>query len=75
MAKLRTLKTVEAVVKRLGGLSRVAQMTGRGETAIYNWLATGRMPPNFYDGMIEELEQRGATAPAALWGQRELTAA
>jgi hypothetical protein len=62
------LSTIEGVIDILGGVDAVARMTGRGETAVYNWRADGRFPASLYVAMTDRLP-RGVTAPAELWGQ------
>ncbi len=70
-----TLHTVEEIIVQLGGIHEVARLVERGDTAIYNWLANRRMPPDHYKVMIDALAAKGLTAPSHLWGQRDLVAA
>jgi hypothetical protein len=65
----RTLTTIDGVINILGGIAAVADMTGRGETAVHNWRKADRFPASLYLKMIRRLERRGVTAKAALWGQ------
>lgn len=67
---MATLNTIEGVIDILGGVAAVARLTGRGETAVYNWLACRRFPATLYDMMIKQLP-RGVTAPPELWGQEK----
>jgi hypothetical protein len=67
---MATLNTVQGVIDILGGVAAVARLTGRGETAVYNWLADRRFPASLYVVMNEHLPE-GVIANAALWGQEK----
>ena len=67
---MATHNTVQDVITELGGVNAVARLTGRGETAVYNWLADRRFPASLYAMMIKQLP-RGMSAPASLWGQEK----
>jgi hypothetical protein len=67
---MATLNTVQGVIDILGGVAAVARLTGRGETAVYNWLADRRFPARLYDLMTDQLPE-GVIANAALWGQEK----
>ena len=63
--------SVTAVITELGGIAAVAKLTGRGTTAVHNWVAVGRFSARVFLVMTKALAREGATAPAALWGQEE----
>jgi hypothetical protein len=67
--RLRTLNTFEQVFTKLGGVYAIAELTGRGRTAVQNWRAWQQFPAPLYDLMMKRLRKRGCRAPAALWGQ------
>lgn len=67
---MATLNTIVGVIDILGGVAAVARLTGRGETAVYNWLAYRRFPANLYVVMTGHLPE-GVTASAELWGQEK----
>lgn len=65
MAQL--LLTTGDVIEKLGGPSRVAEITGRGYTAVSNWKARGTFPPGTYLSMQGALKVAGFDAPPHLW--------
>lgn len=62
------LLSTDDVIEALGGTQAVARLTGRGDTAPYNWRYHARFPPNTYLALITALAARGLHAPAWLWG-------
>jgi hypothetical protein len=68
--QLRHLKTFDAVVEALGGKAEVGRICENQDTAaVCNWKRRrSRFPTKYYRVMIEELQERGATAPDKLWG-------
>jgi hypothetical protein len=67
---MKRLRTADQVIKRLGGLDKVADMTVTELKSAYNWPRCGAFPSATHDVMTRALKRRGYTAPAALWGQR-----
>ncbi|HWP88360.1 MAG TPA: hypothetical protein VNM70_10805 [Burkholderiales bacterium] len=67
----RHLRSARHVIGALGGIGAVAELTGSLRTAVHNWRAAKRFPASVYKVMTEALAERGATAPAALWSQKE----
>jgi len=65
----RHLDTVDDVIDAIGGSSAIAQLTGRGRTAVSNWRSWERFPACLHALMTEALLQRGCVASPALWGQ------
>jgi len=72
--QLKTLTTVNRVIRQLGGTAAVARLTGCGVTAVCNWRARGRFPTRFYALMTGELCARGFIARPQLWGQQGASA-
>lgn len=67
-----SLETAEAVVRALGGPTKVARLTGRSPQQVWNWKKKeGRFPGAFFLLMTHELAAIGKRAPASLWGQVE----
>ena len=65
--KTRTLSTVDAVVKKLGGCAATARITGRKMAAVSNWCAVNRFPARSYLLITEALKKHKCRAPASLW--------
>lgn len=61
------LTTTSEVVDALGGTRAVAALTGRTGTAVSNWKARRRFPPETYVLLSHELLNLGLQAPARLW--------
>ena len=68
---MRRLATFDDVIRKLGGVPKVAQLTKRNTQAVWNWRARGRFPTVLYFVMLEELEANGYTAMRWLWGFEE----
>ena len=64
---MRKLATYDDVIKKLGGVHDVAELTKRIPQAVFNWRSRGRFPTTLYFVMVEELERRGYTASRHLW--------
>lgn len=64
---LAMLDTAAEVIERLGGLSRVGELTGSRYTAVGNWKAAGAFPPRTYLVLTCALRDRGFEAPISLW--------
>lgn len=58
-------------MKELGGIPATAILTGADYKAAFNWKSAGKFPSRFFLVMSQELERRGFTAPASLWGMVE----
>lgn len=61
--------TAKQIVEVLGGVEAVADLTGVGKTAVYNWLAANAFPPRFFHLMRGRLRRQKRLAPPELWGQ------
>lgn len=65
------LTNIDDVIRALGGLKEVAELTGRRSgSAVPMWRQRGAFPSNTYAVMIVALQERGKTAPASLWGMK-----
>jgi hypothetical protein len=63
------IATYDEVVAVLGGVTRVARLTGRSTAAVCNWRREyGTFPTKLYVLMTHELESRGFAADPMLWG-------
>lgn len=63
------LKTVEEVVRALGGNRQVAALTGRKSLhAVSMWKSRGTFPSNTLLIMQAALESQAKKAPSKLWG-------
>lgn len=69
------LESVEQVVEALGGPPAVAELTGRGVTAVYNWQSRGSFPPGTFVNMTAALKKKDHEAPMSLWRMDERTEA
>lgn len=67
----RVIQTADAVIDLLGGTSATARLVGRSNQAVSNWRGTGRLPPETFLVISAALSERGASAPASLWGIAE----
>jgi hypothetical protein len=59
------------VIFALGGMKAVCRLTGRKETAPYNWRKRDLFPPSTYLALTKALSERGLSAPAWLWGMED----
>ncbi len=64
------LQTPREVIKKLGGIKAVAELTGRKYSAAGNWNRGKRFPANTYRVLYMALLDRGFRAPASMWGQK-----
>jgi hypothetical protein len=65
---MRKLKTAKQVVRELGGLPRVCEITEANPKQAMNWPGRAKaFPARTYVVMQRALKRRGATAPARLW--------
>lgn len=65
------LTTTAAVMDALGGIDKVAELTGSGYKAAANWKAFPKFPSRTFVVMTAELERLGLRAPVSLWGMVE----
>ncbi len=62
-------KTMEAVITALGGVPKVAKLTGHKTNHIHNWTHdTRRFPAKTHPVMQAALTKAGYSAPGELWG-------
>ena len=61
------LSSPKAVIDALGGVDRVAQLTGRKYKTAWNWTTWSHFPANTYIVLTLALAQQRLTAPASLW--------
>ena len=64
----RELQTAGSVIDALGGTAATARLTDRKAQHVTNWRAAGRLPADTFLILSKELEARGLTAPAEVWG-------
>jgi hypothetical protein len=55
----RFANTFDDIVKKLGGVEAVADLTRRSTQAVFNWRMRGRFPTVLWFDITEELERRG----------------
>ena len=65
---MEELITTKQIIKKLGGVSVVAHMTGRSDGAAWNWTSFDRFPANTFVVIQGALAKENCTAPASLWG-------
>ncbi len=65
---MKTLSTAPEIIEVLGGITAVANLTGRQYKAAQNWKSFGRFPSNTYLTLHSALRERGCNAPPELWG-------
>jgi hypothetical protein len=68
------LISTKDVIDALGGISAVADLTGRKYSAASNWPNFTKFPANTYLVLTRALAARGLRAPASLWGMIEASA-
>lgn len=66
----RTLKSVAAVVKALGGPKAIAEWTGAGATSVSNWKTWGFIPPAWYYLFATKLAESGYEVDPWVFGFR-----
>jgi hypothetical protein len=64
----RTLQTVDQVIDKLGGTVRTSELAGVRPSQVSGWRSAKRLGTKSYLVLKQELETRGFTAPAKLWG-------
>jgi hypothetical protein len=73
---MKRLRTAEQVVRTLGGLGRVCELTGANSKQAWHWSGRkGTFPANTYVIMMRELNRLGYEAPARLWAMKVREAA
>lgn len=65
---VRSLTTANDVIDQLGGTTATARLTGRKAQHVTNWRKAKRLPADTFLILSKELEHRGLTAPAEVWG-------
>lgn len=60
------------VIDALGGIQATAELTGSSYKATANWKSFATFPANTYLVMTQALAGKGLSAPASLWGMREV---
>ena len=67
---MKQLRSVNTVIKALGGQDKVIELTGANRKQTWNWVKRfGAFPAKYHACMTEALSERGYTAPAKLWAQ------
>lgn len=61
------LTTVAAVFEALGGVSKVARLTGGTYRRVHNWKSFNRFPRNTYLVIADALAAQGKRANPSLW--------
>lgn len=65
------LTDTRQVIKALGGLKAVMELTGRNYNAAWHWTRKPTFPANTFVVMQQALAQQGKKAPASLWSQHD----
>jgi hypothetical protein len=61
------LRDHQAVVRKLGGVMKVAELFGFRHGAVTNWLARGHFPAETYPILRDALAEKGLEADEDLW--------
>jgi hypothetical protein len=69
--RMTEYRTVNEVVKALGGNQPVAVLTASTHKAVSNWRARNRLPSNTFLVIKTELVRLGVSAPDYLWSMRQ----
>ena len=68
---MKRLTTVNQVIKALGGIEKVRELTGANNKQSWNWTEKfGSFPSRYYACMTLALLRAGYQAPARLWAQK-----
>jgi len=67
MSELKTLETTAEIVEALGGIAKVAELTGRSYNAAANWVTAPTFPADTFVLLKAELRKLGFIAPPSLW--------
>lgn len=68
---MRNLQTVDAVIDELGGTVATSRLAGVRPSQVSGWRSAKRLGAKSFLVLRRELESRGYTAPARLWGIEE----
>lgn len=68
---MRTLHTVDDVIKELGGTVKASRVAGVHPSQISDWRNKKRLGAKTYVAIQQELTRLGFQAPASLWGMVE----
>jgi hypothetical protein len=63
----KQLLTTGDVIDALGGTEKVAEITRRKYTAVWNWKKAEAFPPNTFLILQDALKSKGLEAPLSLW--------
>ena len=69
---MKEINTIPAIIDLLGGNETVANALGVTASAVGNWRGR-KLPSDTFLAIQGLLMAKGATAPAHLWGMREIT--
>lgn len=64
---MKTLSTIDAIIKELGGTFAAADIMGVSPQAVSNWKKKKKFPAQTYLPLKSVLKHRGLEAPDALW--------
>lgn len=64
---MRTIRSTEEIINRLGGTFEVARLTGSLPSAVSNWKTVGHFPPALFLVIGQALARLGYKAPPSLW--------
>jgi hypothetical protein len=70
-AMARFLSSPKDVIHALGGVHRVAELTGRKYKAAWNWTTFKTFPTDTYLVLTRALAKQGRKASPSLWGMTE----
>lgn len=68
-----TLKSVDQVIERLGGIPELVSLTGSNVKAISAWKSRRAFPSKMYFVMSDALRAKGLSAPASLWKMEKVS--
>jgi hypothetical protein len=71
---MKELLDTGSVMDAIGGNVAVAELTGATPKAAWNWRGFETFPSNTYVAMTRALEAKGFSAPASLWGMKNVDA-
>lgn len=69
------LQTTREVIKALGGIAKVAELTGRSYKSVSGWQAARATFPSFtFVSLQKALVDKGLSAPPSLWHKMDAAA-